>query len=351
MINRILVDNNGGLGDILIQKNFLAHLLKDVDANTVEITYCVKFKYLIDFAKKLFSDIPCVEITDKEYSSLKFASRIYHIQIQLVHGLVFDSFVIDNIIDCTLKFRLSKLYELYLKYEAYYEDNSYRTHRSRTLTNIIRSRIWRNNCYTMYNYDSNKPLITDWHVNIPMFNSYELDTPYYKKKYITVSTDWGGNFTAKDNSNHAKAWPLERYEILIKALKEKHPDIYIVQVEKDETRKLAGADYYMFKKSLESVKFILKNSILHICSEGGLAHLASQLGTKCAVLFGQSPLHFYGYEDNINIQEGSCHSCVQCFSDITVCLRGMALPECMDLITPEIVIDRILPYLEKKASV
>lgn len=82
-------------------------------------------------------------------------------------------------------------------------------------------------------------------------------------------------------------------------------------------------------------------------SGGGIVHLASQIGTKCAVLFGQSPLHYYGYKNNINIQVGKCQGCVQCCKDVTACLRKMDNPECMELITADIVLKKIEKYLDK----
>ena len=62
-------------------------------------------------------------------------------------------------------------------------------------------------------------------------------------------------------------------------------------------------------ESLELVKYVLKGSLLHIDCDSGLVHLATQLGTKCVVLFGQTSVWYFGYEQNINIVSKVCNSC------------------------------------------
>ena len=341
-MTNILIDGNAGLGDLLIQKNFIKSVFgKGEDIN---IDFCLIFEGLLDFSNKLFSDLPYVTPIYENYSFLSRMKKRYPIQMRIAHGIIFDNRAFETITDSTIRQNLLVLSQKYDEYTRFAMDDRY--HMAVTQK---RKKIWKNNGYTMYNFD-NANLIKDWHVHIPMYKSYEkvlLETEYYNKKYITVTTDWGANMTTNDSSKHAKAWPLDRWETLILMIKKQYPNIKIIQTECNDKRKLQNVDYHLFGNSLETVKFLLKNSILHMSSEGGLVHLASQLGTKCVVLFGQSPMYYYSYDNNINIREGNCHGCVQCYDDVTTCLRKMDLPECMDLITPEIVLTKIQKWLNK----
>ena len=111
---------------------------------------------------------------------------------------------------------------------------------------------------------------------------------------------------------------------------------------------LLGGDKYILGESFELVTHVLQNSMLHVDIEGGLVHLATQLGTKCVVLFGPTPEFFYGYEENINIKVGDCHDCYGVYLDSNRCARGMEKPECMYNITPEIVMDRVEEYFDDR---
>ena len=91
----------------------------------------------------------------------------------------------------------------------------------------------------------------------------------------------------------------------------------------------------------ELQNYILRGAAFHLDIEGGLVHLASQLDTKCVVLFGPTPIAYYGYQTNINIQAGECHGCYWLENDYQQCYRRMAKPECMHAITPELVMERV----------
>lgn len=201
------------------------------------------------------------------------------------------------------------------------------------------------NAYTAFNYGVLD--IQDKTVSIPLnveagkqFNSMGLE------RYITLNY---GNGSCKDGSKIAKMWPLEKFNSLIQLFKKQYPAISVVQLGTADAERIDGADRYILGEPFELVIHILKNSILHIDIEGGLVHLATQLGTKCAVLFGPTPEFYYGYEENINIKVGNCHDCCGVYMDSNRCARGMDKPECMYSITPEIVMERVKDYLTEIA--
>ena len=96
---------------------------------------------------------------------------------------------------------------------------------------------------------------------------------------------------------------------------------------------------------MELTKYILKNSLLHVDIEGGPVHLASQLGTKCVVLFGAIEVDFLKYTQNINIVSEVCSPCYFAWDTDSQCLLGGKEPLCMLSITPQKVFDVTYRYL------
>jgi len=111
---------------------------------------------------------------------------------------------------------------------------------------------------------------------------------------------------------------------------------------------MVGADHYILGEDLEVTKWVLRQSMLHIDCEGGLVHLATQLSTKCAVIFGPTPPTFYGYEQNINILPEKCGNCMGVHDEwSTVCFKGQAQPECMYSTTAEKVLKEVSNLLKR----
>ena len=110
--------------------------------------------------------------------------------------------------------------------------------------------------------------------------------------------------------------------------------------------KIVNADRHFLGCDLELTKYILANSLLHIGDEGGLFHLATQLGTKCLVLFGATSHYYYGYNKNINIISEVCYPCIDALPDWSECLRGFKESPCMLSITPQLVCEVTCNYLE-----
>ena len=109
--------------------------------------------------------------------------------------------------------------------------------------------------------------------------------------------------------------------------------------------RLSNADFHLLGTDLELTKYILKNSLLHVDIEGGPVHLASQLGTKCVVLFGATDIQYYAFGKNINIVSEVCNSCYMAWDNNSQCLLGGKEPLCMLSITPQKVFDVTYRYL------
>ena len=183
--------------------------------------------------------------------------------------------------------------------------------------------------------------INDTRVSIPIRNEYERD---YEKlglpsKYVTVNY---GNGSSTESANCvAKQWARQNFENFVKIFHELYPDIQVVQLGSKETQKIVGCDYYILGEHLEVIKYVLKNARFHLDIEGGLVHLATQLNTRCVVLFGPTPISFFGYEQNLNIVAGNCQGCCYLYEDINACACKEKESLCMKAISPALVLDKI----------
>lgn len=186
--------------------------------------------------------------------------------------------------------------------------------------------------------------LADNHVTIPSDAAGRaVFTKMHLGQYVTVNC---GNGDTAELQRVAKSWPVARFETLINLLHKAYPTLRIVQLGPKDARSMAGADAYAFGESFGLVREILAHSLLHIDIEGGLVHLATQVGTKCIVLFGPTQVEFFGYPQNINLRAGKCHGCYHLYPDWNRCARDLDEPECMYSITPERVMEAAREYLD-----
>ena len=202
----------------------------------------------------------------------------------------------------------------------------------------------RKNVYTINDIDGSLG-IRDNHVKLLINSAYEtefraLGLPRY---YITIN--YGNGYTLGRENIHAKQWPFRYFVQFIEMFKANFPQVDIVQLGAKGAEALPGVKYRLLGQHLDLVEHILLHSVLHLDVEGGLVHLATQLGTKCVVLFGQTQLNFYAFEENINIQAGSCQGCYGICNSPIRCVRNLVEPDCMKSITPEIVMKYVADYI------
>ncbi len=189
--------------------------------------------------------------------------------------------------------------------------------------------------------------VADKKVRIPMKPAYREmweKNGYADKTYITMNY---GTDVMRAGLKQLKMWPKEYYEKLVKLIHQKLPEIKIVQLGDQRAERIGGCDRYVFGESLEQIKWILKNSLAHVDCEGGLVHLATQLGTACIVLFGPTPLHMYGYEENCNLQSSACHNCMGLHEDWAYsCFTGCG-GACMREVEAEDVAEHLFAVLKR----
>ncbi len=194
-----------------------------------------------------------------------------------------------------------------------------------------------------------------------MTEEYELpletknDEEYLKevgigdRPFITIHRGCDTNYT-KDS---VKLWPMPYYRILVRLLKEKYPDLLVVQigVSVDRCPEIEGADINLVgKTNLEQVMVLLKHATVHIDGEGGMVHLRHALkGGKSVVVFGPTSAEFFGYSENENIVGEGCNTwCEWTFRNWQErCMRDKDKAPCMYSVVPEMVLERVGKVLEE----
>ena len=329
----------GGLGDCIIAKKFITALAEKIAGK---------------FSMDLYGDIHNLECIKSFFADCDFVANIfmgrnlyyakrgeYDLALRVLTFVNIDVFNRERTVtfDSMFAETVDKLQAAIKHYELSGE---------KLLESGIhfnRLRYTHKNCYTFFAYGGVLD-ITDRNVKIPLdenavsaYNALNLPA-----EYITINYGWGNNIHGEYKPPN-KVWPFEYYETLINLVKKSFPHIHVVQTGMQHSPKLPNADSYVFNKNIDVLEYVLKNSWLHIDCESGLVHLATQLGTKCAVMFGPTDVETFGYDENINIAATVCGGCRALFEDFSLCLHENEDKMCMYSITPEIVFERITRYL------
>lgn len=185
-----------------------------------------------------------------------------------------------------------------------------------------------------------------WKLDVPE-DSFLLEKvglqPY---KYITIQR---GATPGIESKNSPKLWPLEYYEELVRLIHVVYPGMQVVQVgEAENSETLKEVDISLLNKtSWEQLGTVLKNAWLHIDGECGMVHFRrAMLAGPSVVIFGSTPVQFYGYAENINIVSNVCPSWCARLTDKwqEQCAREDKTPVCLYSITPQMVMSRIVAW-------
>lgn len=154
-------------------------------------------------------------------------------------------------------------------------------------------------------------------------------------------------------ANSVKQWPQEYYNELIKMIRKKYPDMYIIQLGDSKNRcpEFDGINLNLTgKTNFEQLKVLLKYSALHIDSEGGMVHLRHALnGGKSVVLFGPTDPKIYGYTENINLVGHGCPGGCEWVNSYwqTSCSLYTEFPSCQYSLTPDTVFKNFVKVWEE----
>ncbi len=179
---------------------------------------------------------------------------------------------------------------------------------------------------------------------IPDSEAYSALRLYDLEHKPFVTLHLGGDAEACNSALQIKNWPASSWSSFCRIFKNKYPHILLVQLgTKEAEGAIKGVDLCLAgKTTLHESAVILKQALLHIDCDSGLAHLRTALGGKSVVLFGPTPADFFGYESNINIESPACTNCWWLRDDwFTRCPKGLDEPECMAAIAPDKVLQAV----------
>ena len=339
---RIYIIVTGGLGDYIIEKRFITEFQK-LDKN-MELYITSDNLRKKDFLSAVFFDLPNTTITYENESDIALSS--YDMVFRMDHVI---TLLFVNKTQLKIKSRnLLNFAKVWIrKYDHIKELN--KKIQWESVVHVERARVLGANRYSIMGTYTNLT-IADTIVPIAMKRSYRknYEALQLKGTYITLNR---GADERPDGKTQVKVWPSSAYCELIQLVKKGFPNLKIVQIGNQGSEKFPDADHYVFGQHIETIKYVLRHSRVHIDCEGGLVHLATQLGTKCIVLFGPTPEFYYGYKENINIVAPECHDCMGTTEEwYTECYRGDVYPPgCMRSIAPQMVYDALCKELGETA--
>lgn len=328
----VAIYTGGGLGDFIVYSLLVEQLVEVYDCDV----YIFTLSY--ENAKKIFKDNCHVKVC-YPFNLRKKQFDIFFEMDHYVH--------VRTLKPLKLRIKSKEMYEIVQQIIRYNASNipSADTVNSQRLLIITRARFLNLNRWTMLSCGGVFNM-SSMRTRIPIRQNSDILTLYElkEKKYITIhfgtDPDAGGIL-------QTKLWPYENFREFVKLFKLTYPNIQVVQVAANKETLISGVDICIRNAELEDVSVIFEHAITHVSSEGGMAHLATQTGIRCVVVFGPTPAYYYGYPTNINIVSPRCKECMEVLPDWFVkCPRKLENAECMSAISSEVVMNAVQKIVE-----
>jgi Glycosyltransferase family 9 (heptosyltransferase) len=153
------------------------------------------------------------------------------------------------------------------------------------------------------------------------------------KRYVTVHHGFDVNSlpakTRVTDYRSTKNISLLQWRQIVSLIRKQ--GVEIIQLGTIDEEKIEGVTHYLNgQTSLEETGLLIKHGLCHIDTEGGLVHLANAVHRRCVVLFGPTPVEFFGYPENINLEPSGCKACWFATQTWHIeCPRHTSGPECM----------------------
>jgi SAM-dependent methyltransferase len=335
----IAVNMVGGFGDVLILSAWVKELYRRLDC-VVEIDVFRADKAV------LFHLMP--------YKIRIFNNYLYHnavgydLKLEIEHFIKINHWVPYRILEKDKKLYdllekinvFNKEYEKYLTAQPYLDGEW-----ANLMTKLGRNRWSELNIGGAFDFDNTKGLL---HLDIVKYSVLEK-LGVREKKYVTVHI--GSDITWNKDKQQVKEWTINHYLKLCELIKQRYPDLLIVQLGANKSLSISNVDKNCLGKlSMAESIIILKYSLLHIDGESGLVHIRRQLHGKSIVLFGPTPIEYFKYNENININSPiQCTNCMWMVNEwhINCLVTGHGHPaKCMEAITPQMVMTEFTKYMD-----
>lgn len=162
--------------------------------------------------------------------------------------------------------------------------------------------------------------------------------PFLECPYITVHHGFDVKklpaVNKKTNCGSTKNLTKEKWVEIVKQLR--MLGLRVVQLGAANEEEIDGVDICLNgKTTLEQTANILKWSLCHVDTEGGLVHLNRSVHGRSVVMFGPTPVKTFGYPQNINLSPSACKECFWTTQSwVLECPRNTEGPECMQIYDP-----------------
>lgn len=180
-------------------------------------------------------------------------------------------------------------------------------------------------------------------------NDSKISLSGYDSKFIPLLD--GKQYVTIHNASHkargSKSWSMQHWVEFTWLLRNK--GYVVIQLGAFGDKAVKGAINMTEKLSIKESAAMIKGAQFHVDTESGLVHIAKSVGTRSIVLFGPTPLNFFAYKENVNIEPpGNCKGCWWTSGLwIYECPRSHAVPiKCVDLITPNMVMGKVFTQIE-----
>lgn len=153
------------------------------------------------------------------------------------------------------------------------------------------------------------------------------------KRYVTVHHGFDLNClpvkTRTTDYSSTKNLSMEQWRQIVSLIR--NEGVEVVQLGIAEEEKIDGVTQYLNGlTSVEESGLLIKHSLCHIDTEGGLVHLARAVHARSVVAFGPTPVEFFGYPQNVNLEPSGCKACWFTTQNWVIeCPRHTSGPECM----------------------
>jgi hypothetical protein len=144
-----------------------------------------------------------------------------------------------------------------------------------------------------------------------------------------------------------KNLPVETWQRIVRIMSD--AGLTIVQLGESHEALVDGIHVDMRgRTSLQQTAYILKMASVHVDSEGGLVHLARAMQTRSVVIFGPTPVGFFGYPQNHNIAPPLCGNCWWTTDRwATQCPLETVVPQCMASQSAEFIAERAIELADE----
>ena len=160
----------------------------------------------------------------------------------------------------------------------------------------------------------------------------------------------GGGRSADLNVS-TRLWPASRYAALNTLIRERYPDLVLVQLGSERTDPLAGIHLDLRgKTTFDEMLVLLAKSRCHIDAECGMVHFRHFLKAgPSIVFFGPTFEDFIGYEENINLRSDACPGgCEWLYGEYSKkCIRGFSENVCLTQLSEKTVFEKLVGVLKK----